>query len=95
MREPEAEDINAELRAMDKQVRNQRDLRGFKETGELTHHLLTEVWSVAKFKPKDRDLMLEVMKALKLLHLPVYPRHLRNDQQASKKAKTPKIPKFR
>ena len=31
--------------------------------------------------------MTQILKALKLLHLPIYPRHLRNDQKASQKAK--------
>ena len=69
VREPEAEDINAELRAMDKQIRNQRDLKSFHQTGELTRALLSEVWSLAKIKASDQRLMLEVMKAFRLLRV--------------------------
>ena len=69
VREPEAEDINAELRAMDKQIRNQRDLKSFHQTGELTGRLLREVWGLAKISPSDQRLMLEVMKAFRLLRV--------------------------
>ena len=69
VREPEAEDINAELRAMDKQIRNQRDLKSFHQTGELTRALLSEVWNLAKIKASDQRLMLDVMKAFRLLRV--------------------------
>ena len=76
IREAMAEDVNDELRALDTQIRNKRDLKQYFESGELTRSLLTEVWGLAKgmdgnpkFKRQDHTLMLELLKGFKLLRV--------------------------
>jgi len=76
VREANPADVNAELRALDSQIRNQRDLKQHLESGELTRSLLTEVWALAKgiddkpkFKRQDHTLMLELLKGFKLLRI--------------------------
>eukprot|EP00802_Teleaulax_amphioxeia_P001956 Tamp_01958.p1 GENE.Tamp_01958~~Tamp_01958.p1 ORF type:complete len:1448 (+),score=382.62 Tamp_01958:367-4344(+) len=68
IREPEAEDVNRELRERDRHIRGtslQRDLEGLLERGEATQQLLTELWR--HLTPRDRDLVLELMIEFKLL----------------------------
>ena len=76
IREANPEDVNAELRALDSQICNYRDLKQHLESGELTRSLLTEVWDLAKgtdnkprFKRQDHALMLELLKGFKLLRV--------------------------
>ena len=71
IRESKAEDVNDELREMDKRIRNQIDLKDLFEKGELTGSLLTELWTFDKrsFTPQGRKLLLEVMKGFKLLRV--------------------------
>jgi hypothetical protein len=68
IRESKGEDVDDELRAMDDRIRGTalgKDLDLFLNTGELTQSLLAGLW--AKFKFKEYDLMLELMKGFKLL----------------------------
>jgi small ubiquitin-related modifier len=71
IREHKAEDVNDELREMDKRIRNQKDLKDLFTRGVLTGYLLNELWTFDKcsFTPQDRKLLLEVMKGFKLLRL--------------------------
>ena len=68
IREAEAKDVNAKLRALDARIRGtplQRDLEGLLERGEVTRSLLNELWN--HLPSRDRELMLEVMTDFKLL----------------------------
>jgi len=74
IREVKPEDVDDELRALDTQIRNKRDLKLYFQSGELTRGLLTEVWDLAKgldgnpkFKREDHKLMLDLLKGFKLL----------------------------
>jgi len=67
IREPNAENVNDELRAIDKSIRNQRDLKNYLKSGELTGSLLKELWTLANFNVQDHKTMLELMKSFKLL----------------------------
>jgi hypothetical protein len=59
IRECRGEDVNGELRAMDLRIMS------LLERGEATRSLLTELWG--KNSSRDRELMLELMTAFKLL----------------------------
>jgi hypothetical protein len=63
IRERNHEDVNDELQEMDKYIRNQEDLDDLFKKGELTQRLLTELWTLGKFKRQEHDLLLEVMRA--------------------------------
>ena len=68
IRKSRGEDVNDELRAMDLRIKStklRRDLEGLLERGEATRSLLTELWG--KYSSRDRELMLELMTAFKLL----------------------------
>ena len=69
IRERNPEDVNDELREVDKCIGNQEDLDDLFEKGKLTQILLTELWTLGKFKRQEHELMLEVMKGFKLLRL--------------------------
>jgi hypothetical protein len=71
IRERKPEDVNDELREMDKRIRNRRDLNDLFTKGELTGSLLIELWTFDKssYTTQDRKLLLEVMKGFKLLRL--------------------------
>ena len=71
IREAEAKDVNAKLRALDARIRGtplQRDLEGLLERGEVTRSLLNELWN--HLPSRDRELMLEVMKDDGSGHIP-------------------------
>ncbi len=68
IREPEAKDVNDELRAMDVRIKSttlRKDLEGLLERGEATRSLLTEL--LGEHSSRDRELMLELMTAFRLL----------------------------
>ena len=68
IREPGAQDVNDELRALDARIRGTplgRDLEDLLERGEVTQRLLTELWK--DMSPRDRELMLELMTEFRLL----------------------------